>query len=542
MSNDAELIRRYAETHAEDAFAGLVQRHLSLVYFAALRRTDGDAHLAEDVTQTVFITLAHHAVKLRQRPDLAGWLYVATRHAAANAMRTEKRRQAREQAAEILQPDAADGAGEINWNQLGPELDAVVDQLGERDRDAILLRFFENRPFAEIGCLFGVSDDAARMRVDRALDKLRALLVRRGITSTSAALSLALVSQAGAAVPATLAASVNGAVLASFTLGSTGSTAAANLLNLMSTTKVTLCICALGLATLAGTGLAWKYRTDLDTFRAASPSPKEFAQLQEQVQDDRKEMDDLQGQLAAAKIHIAASAAAASTTNSSLAAGTAPAGSGRSTPFGALLAMMDNPRMQKMTSITARFQLDNQYAGLFRSLNLAPEQLDQFKNLLVEKQMAAWDTMSAAQGQGIDWGTNPGGFFRAVAVAEKNVDNQISSLLGADGYNQFEQYAQTVPAVTTTGRLRQALSYTATPLTDAQASGLTQILAQYVPLPITNPFAVLNGDLGVTTLTAEARAQAQGVLLPAQLQALQDQIKQQELLLEVRKQMSAGPK
>jgi RNA polymerase sigma factor (sigma-70 family) len=542
MSNDAELIRRYAETHAEDAFAGLVQRHLKLVYFAALRRTDGDAHLAEDVTQTVFVTLAHHAVKLQQRTDLAGWLYVATRHAAANAMRTEKRRQAREQAAEILQPNAADGAGEINWNQLGPELDAVMDQLSERDRDAILLRFFENRPFVEIGSLFGVSDDAARMRVDRALEKLRALLVRRGITSTSAALSLGLVSQAGAAVPATLAASVNGAVLASFTLGSTGSTAAANLVNLMSTTKVTLCICALGLATLAGTGLAWKYHTDLNTFRATAPNPHEFAQLQERVRDDQKQLDDLQGQLAAANAHIAAAAAAAPTTSSSAAPGTAPASSGRSTPFGAFLSMMDNPRMQKMTSISARIQLDNQYAGLFKNLNLAPEQLDQFKNLLVEKQMAAWDTMSAAQGQGIDWGTNPGGFFRAVAVAEKNVDNQISSLLGADGYNQFEQYAQTVPAVTTTGRLRQALSYTATPLTDAQASSVTQILAQSVPLPLNNPFAVLNGDLGVTTLTPEARAQAQGILLPPQLQALQDQIKQQELLLEARKQMSAGPK
>jgi len=541
MSNDAELIRRYAETHAEDAFADLVQRHLNLVYFAALRRTDGDAHLAEDVTQVVFITLAHHAMKLQRRTDLAGWLYVATRHAAANAMRTEKRRQIREREADALQRHASGPSGETDWNQLGPELDAVMDELNERDRDAILLRFFENRPFAEIGAVFRVSEDAARMRVDRALEKLRALLVRRGITSTSAALSLALINQAGATAPAALAASVNSAVVASFTAGSAGSTAALNFLNLMSTTKVTLCICALGLATLAGTGLAWKYRSDLETFRATAPDPNEYARLQGRVRDDQKQLGDLQAEVAAEKnrLESAAKTAAASPAARDATAG----GSGHNaTPFGAFLEMMDNPRMQKMTSISARIQLDNQYAGLFKSLNLAPEQLDQFKNLLVEKQMAAWDTMSAAQGQGIDWGTNPGGFFRAVAVAEKNVDNQISSLLGPDGFNQFEQYAQTVPAVTTTGRLRQALSYTANPLTDAQASGLTQILAPYAPLPVNNPFAVLNGDLGVTTFTAEARAQAQGILLPSQLQALQDQIKQQQQLLEARKQMSAGPK
>src|SRR5882724_3825896 len=117
------------------------------------------------------------------------------------------------------------------------------------------------------------------------------------------------------------------------------------------------------------------------------------------------------------------------------------------------------------------------------------------------------------------------------------VDAQIGSVLGADGFSQFQQYVRTVPSVTTTGRLKQSLSYTATPLTDAQAAGVTQILTEHAPIAAPNPFAVLNGDLGVTTFTPEARAQAQGILLPAQLQALQDQIKQQEQLFEARKQM-----
>jgi hypothetical protein len=123
--------------------------------------------------------------------------------------------------------------------------------------------------------------------------------------------------------------------------------------------------------------------------------------------------------------------------------------------------------------------------------------------------------------------------------AEKTVDTQISSLLGADGFSQFQEYQQTVPARNTTLLLTQALSYTASPLTDAQNAGVVQVLTQFgtPALPPSNPFASLNGDLGIMTLSEPGLAQLQGILSPPQLSALQEKMQQQQRLLQARQQM-----
>lgn len=221
MTDDSELLRCYAEDRDDGAFAELVRRHLSLVYHAALRQCGGDTHRAEDVAQTVFTDLARKAEKLARRPVLAGWLHTSTRYAAAQAVRTEVRRQAREQEAYAMndvlsRSDAThttDPSGS-EWERVRPVIDEALHALGERDREAVLLRFFEGRAFAEIGAKLAVSEDAARMRVERALEKLRDTLGRRGVTSTALALGGALATQAGAAVPAELAATLPGAALA----------------------------------------------------------------------------------------------------------------------------------------------------------------------------------------------------------------------------------------------------------------------------------------------------------------------------------------
>ena len=212
MNDDAALLRRYAEEKSEAAFAELVRRHLDLVYSAAQRRLGGDAHRAADVAQQVFATLAREAARLSRHTVLTAWLYAATRHAAIDAIRADRRRQVREQEAHLMQTLAATPTLDAEWERLRPVLDAVMDELAEADRTAVLLRFFQQRPFAEIGATLHLSDDAARMRVDRALDKLRALLARRGITSTTAALGATLVHQAIAAAPAGLAGTVAAAI------------------------------------------------------------------------------------------------------------------------------------------------------------------------------------------------------------------------------------------------------------------------------------------------------------------------------------------
>jgi RNA polymerase sigma factor (sigma-70 family) len=239
MSDDAELLRRYADSRSEDAFTQYVERNFSLVYSAALRRTNGDVHLAQDVAQLVFTSLAKNARSVARHAVPAGWLYVTTRNAAANLMRSERRRKAREKEAMTIREPSMEGESVPNWEDLRHHLDAIMDLLNEKDRNAVLLRCLQGRPFAEIGRILRTSEDAARKRVDRALEKLRSLLARRGITSTSAALAAALSTQAGITVPIGLAARVSGQALAV-----AGHTAGGQVAILMNTTKVTATLAA----------------------------------------------------------------------------------------------------------------------------------------------------------------------------------------------------------------------------------------------------------------------------------------------------------
>ncbi|HWA09604.1 MAG TPA: sigma-70 family RNA polymerase sigma factor [Opitutaceae bacterium] len=222
--DDAALLRRYAEEGSQAAFAEVVRRHVDLVYAAALRRSGGDAHRAADVSQQVFTALARHARKLSRHAVLGAWLHTATRNAALNVMISEQRRQARELQALALEPVLSGETATPEWERLRPVLDAAIDELPETDRAAVVLRFLERRPFAEIGARLRVSEDAARMRTERALDKLRAALARRGITSTAAALGAAVAAQPLVAAPAGLASSLASASLAG---GGAGMAAAA---------------------------------------------------------------------------------------------------------------------------------------------------------------------------------------------------------------------------------------------------------------------------------------------------------------------------
>ncbi|MEO5960829.1 MAG: sigma-70 family RNA polymerase sigma factor, partial [Opitutaceae bacterium] len=234
MIEDAELLRRYADEKSEDDFAELVRRRIGLVYAVAWRHTR-DTQRAEDVTQRVFTDLARKAEALKGRPVLVGWLYRSAQFAASDAVRSERRRQARAEEAIIMQQIAQE-ASEPDWDKLRPVLDEVLNDMDERDRDAVLLRFFDGRPFAEIGVQLRLTENAARMRVERALEKMRVALARRGVTSTTAALAVAFGNQVGVAAPAGLAASVTGAALSA----SAGVGATTTFLTLISMHKVSV--------------------------------------------------------------------------------------------------------------------------------------------------------------------------------------------------------------------------------------------------------------------------------------------------------------
>lgn len=218
MVEDAELLRRYAEDGAQDAFAELVRRHLGLVYFGALRRTS-DAHLAADVCQTVFIALAQEARALRSHPALPGWLFAVTKNTAINLQLAQQRRRRREQEALTMHDLSSPEDRAVDWERLRPLLYAALDVLSERDREAVLLRFFGGRSFGEIGRALRLTEENARKRVDRALHTLQGALSRRGIASTTAAIGGALGAEALAQPPAALAAAISAAATAGAVAG-----------------------------------------------------------------------------------------------------------------------------------------------------------------------------------------------------------------------------------------------------------------------------------------------------------------------------------
>jgi RNA polymerase sigma factor (sigma-70 family) len=271
MTPDSELLRRYAGTHSEEAFAELVGRHINLVYSAALRQVNGDAHLAQDVTQTVFTDLARKAAPLSRRSTLTGWLYTSAHFAAAKAVRAENRRRDREE--KFMREPISETAPETDWEKLRPALDQAMHELKEADREAIVLRYFENRPFAEIGGKLGLNENAARMRVERALEKLRAVFLRRGVAAT-ATLASVISANAVQIAPAGLAATLTSASLAAAGTGTT-----LTLLKLMTMTKLKFGISALIVAG-AATALVVQHQTQIKLREENQSLRQQMAQLQ----------------------------------------------------------------------------------------------------------------------------------------------------------------------------------------------------------------------------------------------------------------------
>lgn len=520
MTDDAHCLRRYADSRDEAAFAEFVHRNVDLVYAAAYRQVGGDRQLAEDIVQKVFISVSQKASALSYHPVIAAWLHQATRYAAIDLLRVNQRRQTREALGTLADETVMKSIDPVRWDQVSPELDKLVAALSDRERTAVVLRFFGGKSFAEIGRQLELSENAARMRVDRALEKLRSRLSRSGITSTATALAVLLADNAAMAAPAPLIPAVTAAALAAPV--ATGLAAGYGTFLLMTSTKITATVATLvALASLV---------TAFHEYRRANDAEAALARASDS---------------AAPRAHpVVVEAAAPTLPNSGPVDSTRPVvpntpPAKAKSALSAVIELFDNPLIQKQNELQARGRLDVQYGPLFKALGLTPDQVDQFKNLLVEKQMAGFDSMSAAHQQGIEVENDPKAFFTLVAGAEKFVDAQIAALLGTEGFDQFQQYQATLPARNTVNLLAQALSYTATPLSDAQLSGTIQLLTQYgsPALPPGNPFAVFNADLGLISLKPEGLTQLQTLLAPAQIKTLQTKLAQQNQLFENRKRM-----
>lgn len=254
MVPDAELLRRYETLRDEAAFSELVQRYLGLVHASALRRTHGRDHLAREIAQSVFTDLARKVSTVRHHPALPAWLYRSTRYAAITALREETRRLKLAHAAAIM-PPASDDEPPADWSNLRPLIDAAMDRLRESDRTVLLLRFFEGLTFAEVGSRLNVAENTARMRAERALEKLRRHLQGRGLSSSATALGLVLSHSAVASAPPGLAAVVTSAALSTAST-STGAGLAAVLLMSKFTAPVVSAIAASATTLLLWTSVA----------------------------------------------------------------------------------------------------------------------------------------------------------------------------------------------------------------------------------------------------------------------------------------------
>jgi len=250
--DDLELLREYGLRKSEQAFATLVSRHANLVYSAALRQVRNPS-LAEEVMQAVFILLARKASSIRTGTILPGWLYATTWFTASRALRDEQLRQRREREA-ALEAMTHEDEDESIWEQIAPLLDEAIMSLGETDRNALLLRFFEQQQFKQVGQALGMTEDAAKKRVMRALERLRKCFAKRRIAMSSIALPGLLAAKTVAAAPAASVSAVAGGALKGTALSAPTLALVKGTIKLMAWTKMkTSLICGATLLLATGT-------------------------------------------------------------------------------------------------------------------------------------------------------------------------------------------------------------------------------------------------------------------------------------------------
>jgi RNA polymerase sigma factor (sigma-70 family) len=283
---DHELLAEFVKNGSESAFSALVARYVNLVYSTALRHTSNPHH-AEEVTQAVFIILARKAGSISSNVVLTGWLYQAARLTAANYRRDNQRRQQREQQA-IMESALNDPADEP-WKLIAPILDEAMDALGVTDRDAVLLRYFENKPLAEVGAALGVSEAAAEKRVSRALERLHAILTRQGVALRATAIAGAITANAVQAAPAALAATITAAALTATSL--TSATVAMTTLQKIAVTAVLAATISGGIYAAKQASDARKEVQELQAQQA--PIVEQIRQLQTSLTDATNRLTDL---------------------------------------------------------------------------------------------------------------------------------------------------------------------------------------------------------------------------------------------------------
>lgn len=436
--NDLELLGRYTREQSQDAFTSLVNRHLDLVYSAALRQVRS-RELAEDVCQTVFTNLAQKASTLKPGTVLSAWLYHVTRLAAIDVVRREARRQAREQIA-FQMSELHENQAE--WKQIEPLLDEAMHELDEDDRMAIILRFFENKSLREVGEAIGASEDATQKRVSRALERLRAFCAKRQVPVGTTALAALLSTQAIQAAPAGLSAAVVTssitAVAASASLTTPAIVAASKAIVMTTLQKVVIGTVITG-AVLTGvyqTKQASDLRGEVQELRLAHEHQIALSNQVEQLQAERDKATNAVAALLAENATLKKNPGevlklrgeVGRLRQENVAIGSSSAVS----------KLTSDPKATKLLRDQQKVGMGMIYRGLSQKLKLTPEQTEQLNDTLADHIMANVSNVTAVLRDKL-----PLEQADQVFNAQENaLQQQIASVLGPEGASDYQEYTR----------------------------------------------------------------------------------------------------
>jgi RNA polymerase sigma factor (sigma-70 family) len=448
--NDFELLEKFSREHSQDAFTALVNRHLGLVYSAALRQVRS-SHFAEEIAQSVFTSLARNATKLAPDTILTAWLYRATRNAAVDVIRTETRRQAREQLS--LQMSAMNDSP-ADWSHIEPLLDEAMDSLDESDRTAILLRFFEKKSLAEVGAALGTSDDAAQKRVSRAVERLREHFANRKVAIASAALVALISANAVQAVPATLVTTVaTAAAVASTTLSTT--TATTTIAIAMTTTQKIAVSVLLAGAVAAGVYQGIQASSLRDQVQVLQQQQSQNQQQVDAIKHERDDAKKLVAQLAAENATLKQHPTDVLKLRNQV--GQLKRENTEIGSKSALSKVTANPEARKMLRDQQKMGMGLLYGNFIKDAKLAPDVKEKFKDMLADSVMDNVDQITIAlrdkpPQQELD---------RTFAAQNAALQQKVADLLGPDALAQFNDYTKNLASYMTVEQFKDEMSGTA---------------------------------------------------------------------------------
>ena len=484
--DDMKLLREYVTQHSEEAFTILVKRHIDLVYSAAWRHTRNH-HQAQEITQAVFVILARKAPSLDARTVLAGWLFQTARLTAANYVRGEIRRARREQEACMqFEPNERE---DDTWKHVTPILNEIIGALREKDRDAVVLRFLQGKDYQQVAAALGATEEAAQMRVSRALEKMRKMFAGRGVVVSAAALGTALAAQGTQAAPAGLAATVAAGAVHTTALGA----------STLTLTEGTLKIMAwINAKTVIGTSmvvlLAFQHHQNaVQAGQIANVRQKLDGQAQALTTADTRAQE-LQWQTAS----ILETASSQRNELEQLLARRKATGErsqplvGMHAPTTLLAAAFSDPdarealHQQLLTASRTRLN------PLVEQLKLNPEDAQKLFKI-----GADWGLKNLETAAAFTEGTlSADAAVKAAADTEWNTTNQIRQLLGNEGFSAYQQFQKEFPARTLADQFNKQLG--PFPINAIQREALARVIEAEPP----EVAAGLAGDFTVRELVS----------------------------------------